>query len=127
VTASVLDHERRGYLAFEDGRGVRDILAFEGGFLIIGGPVGDLGSFRLYYWNGIDMVPGEGGPDGRIVDRLEIPNFENTEKGFKGFKAEGLAIAGGDATNLILLVLYDGIAGGKPTMLSVPRASLTFK
>jgi hypothetical protein len=36
------------------GRGVRDMIAFQGGYLLIAGPVADGGPFDLYRWSGRD-------------------------------------------------------------------------
>ena len=44
-----------------DGNGIRDICKVEDGFLIISGPMGDgVGNYQLYFWNGVDSIPGKG-------------------------------------------------------------------
>jgi hypothetical protein len=86
------------------GRGIRDLVAVDDGFLILAGPVGDGdGSYRLYLWNGEDGVPGEGGSQANLVAIGEL----STEL---GTKPEGIAIASQTADEWQLLVVSDGDA-----------------
>jgi len=102
------------------GLGIRDIASVDDGFLLIAGPVGDgPPDFRLYLWDGKDMVPGQGSPGGSV--RL-LGNFAKGSG-----KAEGLAVLTEKADHYKLLVLYDDsglkddatVATG--TVLKVPK------
>lgn len=49
------------------GLGIRSLASVADGFLVLAGPVGDApGPYRLYLWDGEDMVPGAGSPGGEI-------------------------------------------------------------
>ena len=53
-----LDYELR--FVQLDGNGIRDITKVDDGFLIIAGPVGDGKTpYELYFWNGVDGIPGK--------------------------------------------------------------------
>jgi hypothetical protein len=84
------------------GRGIRDLVAVEDGFLILAGPVGDGdGSYRLYFWNGEDCVPGSEELPGEIVaigDMTTPP----------GIKPEGFDVTSETANEWRLLVVCDG-------------------
>jgi hypothetical protein len=95
------------------GRGVRDIVAVEGGFLILAGPVGDGdASYQLYLWNGADCVPGDGGAHGRLVMIGEL----STEP---GVKPEGVAVTAETDDQWRLLIIHDGDA--KASIWVVPK------
>jgi hypothetical protein len=87
-----------------DGRGVRDLVAVQDGFLILAGPVGDGdGSYRLYLWNGEDCIPGNEELPHRIdaVGELAIA---------PGDKPEGVTVLEENADEWQLLVVSDGNA-----------------
>ena len=103
VTVMVLqfDHPKRYVLRFVrlQGQGIRDMVALEGGFLIVSGPVNDApGPFRLWWWDGEDQIPGKD----RRVRETELLGAVSTPG---GAKAEGLALLGrsGDLAEVILV------------------------
>jgi hypothetical protein len=84
------------------GRGIRDITAVQDGFLIIAGPVGDGdASYKLYFWNGEDGVPG----DGEGSDHMAAIGEVFTKS---GVKPEGLVVTAETANEWRLLVVSDG-------------------
>jgi hypothetical protein len=98
-----------------DGRGIRDITAAREGFLVIGGPVGDGdSSYRLYFWNGEDSIPGAGSPLGKVVSLGEIPAPH-------GAKAEGVTLLDETEQSWRVLVVYDGPINGEPTVFKAPK------
>src|SRR5262249_39464873 len=85
-----------------EGRGIRDMTAVEGGFLILGGPVGDGdGLYRLYLWDGRDCIPGSGSPHGKVTPIGNLPED-------LGGKPEGLALLPSDGTHWRLVLVCDG-------------------
>ena len=87
------------------------------GFLLIGGPADDSEmSYELYFWNGKDMVPGN---DVDNVDTLQplgtipVPGLT---------KAEGLAVLSETPDHWQIVVLYDGVTGGQPTVFTVAKS-----
>jgi hypothetical protein len=84
------------------GRGIRDMVAVDGGFLILAGPVGDGDtSFELYFWNGQDCVPGDGGYDGYVSLIGGIPTNSD-------IKPEGMAVLAESEHAWRLLIVRDG-------------------
>jgi len=96
------------------GRGIRDITKVNGGFLIIGGPVGDMGSYELYFWTGLDDITGVENPEGQITRLGEIPVPD-------GAKAEGIAVKEETGTEYEIIVVYDGAESGAPTLFRVHK------
>ncbi len=110
-----------------DGRGIRDIARVAGGFLIVAGPVGDSPlSYQLYFWNGSTLFPGVRGPGEPAVGTVELLGEIPTPP---GGKAEALAILAeypavpliGYEGAWVLLVLFDGPAGGAPACFRLDR------
>ena len=96
------------------GRGIRDLVAVEDGFLILAGPVGDGdGSYRLYLWNGEDCVPGAEELQGEIV---AIGDMTTTP----GMKPEGVAVISENANEWRLLVVSDGDASASEWAVPKP-------
>jgi hypothetical protein len=84
------------------GRGIRDLVAVEDGFLILAGPVGDGdGSYQLHLWNGEDCVPGAEELAGTIVAVAELAAGP-------GEKPEGVTLLAESAGQWQLLVVSDG-------------------
>jgi hypothetical protein len=103
-----------------DGRGIRDLVKVQDGFLIAAGPVGDSPlSYQLYHWNGADALPGErqvGDPPRgttTLLGRIPTP---------AGGKAEGIALLGEAADHYEVLIAYDGVDRGGMQVLRAPRA-----
>lgn len=111
------DHPEDYHLAYVNlgGRGIREIAKVEEGFLLIGGPIDQgPGGFELYFWDGLDCLPGEGSPGGEIRSLGTIPTPNET-------KAEGLAVVGESDEAYEIIVVYDGAAGGGATLLRAAR------
>ena len=97
------------------GHGIRDITRVSNGFLIISGPVGDgPGSYRLYFWDGSDGIPGRDKEISPVVFLGDIPHP-------RGTKAEGLTILQEDELFYEIMVVYDNIRFGSPTLFRVNR------
>jgi Protein of unknown function (DUF3616) len=85
-----------------EGRGIRDIVAVNDGFLILAGAVGDGdSSYKLYLWNGQDCVPGDGGREGLLSAIGELATN-------LGVKPEGVVVTSESADEWRLLVVSDG-------------------
>ncbi|MHC4758551.1 MAG: hypothetical protein ACYTE8_07825, partial [Planctomycetota bacterium] len=99
---------------------IREIAAIEKGFLVIAGNSGSepgdrietekdaldwdpKRGFYLYFWDG-----GTG-----IQEIGKIPRDD------KGYKAEGMMLLDEGESSIDVLVLYDGPAGGKPTVYRI--------
>jgi hypothetical protein len=96
------------------GRGIRDLVAVDDGFLIVAGAIGDGdASYQLCLWNGEDGVPGEGGWDSKIVKIGELA----TEL---GVKPEGLAVSSETADQWQLLVVNDGTTSATEWVVPKP-------
>lgn len=109
------DHPKRYRLDFVrlDGQGIRDLVALENGFLIIGGPVNDApGPFCLWWWDGEDQIPGKS----RDVRPAEMLG-EITTAG--GAKAEGLALLDERDGRAELIVLYETEASSQAVQMQV--------
>jgi Protein of unknown function (DUF3616) len=98
------------------GRGIRDLAAVKGGFLLIAGPMSDgIGSYQLCYWNGKDCLPGANAPGGKLQVLGDVPTKA-------GAKAEGLAVLAEDQINCTLLVLYGDTDGGAPKRFLIKKS-----
>lgn len=110
-----------------DGRGVRDIARVSDGFLIIAGPMGDSPlSYQLVHWDGIDAFPGVREPGDPPHGKTRVLGTIPTPPGGKAETVVVLAEHEGpwvteDEGAWLLLVMYDGPAGGGPVCLRVPR------
>lgn len=97
------------------GRGVRGMQSVSDGILLIAGPMGDgVFSYQLYFWDGRDCFPRPGRSGCRLVDLGLIPGTSDAG-------AEGLTVLAEDATGWEVLIVYDGVEGGRPTRFRVPR------
>jgi hypothetical protein len=87
-----------------DGRGVRGMETVEDGLLLLAGPAGDAGGdYRVYLWNGEDMLPGAEGPRGKLSCLARIRPFPKS-------KPEGLARIGTGKASWDVLIAFDGVA-----------------
>jgi Protein of unknown function (DUF3616) len=97
-----------------DGRGIRDLVAVDDGFLILAGPVGDAdGSYRVHFWNGRDGLAARG-DDARAQRLAEFSELE-------GGKPEGLAVLATLGRTYELLLVRDGLRSGAPTRWTLAR------
>ncbi|MEM9266974.1 MAG: DUF3616 domain-containing protein [Cyanobacteria bacterium P01_F01_bin.13] len=106
-----------------NGGAIRDMTVVEGGFLIIGGPMGDApGPYGIYFWDGTDMVYGTDKPVPMppAVMLLEeiVPPMDND--GAQG-KAEGIPVLEETATGYKALIIYDSIKDGGPQLWHIPK------
>jgi hypothetical protein len=97
-------------------RGVRDLVRYRDGFLVLAGPENDpedeetpimRGDYSIYFWNGKDSL-------GR---REDLDAFEKDGK--KPSKPEALLPLDGDDQRVRVLLMFDGPVNGKPTPLEV--------
>ena len=86
------------------GRGIRDLVAVDNGFLILAGPVGEGdGSYKLYFWNGEDCIPDQEELRHQIVDLGDMAMAP-------GDKPEGVTVMSENSNEWRLLVVNDGHA-----------------
>lgn len=84
------------------GLGVRGMETVEDGLLLLAGPAGDAGGeFRIYLWNGEDMLPGTGGPSAELVCLAKIRPFPKS-------KPESIALIGTSDSSWDVLIAFDG-------------------
>lgn len=96
------------------GHGIRDMVAIDDGFLLIGGPIGEgAGAYELFKWDGKDGLPG------KDVDVAMPQNLGRVPApaGAANAKAEGLAVIGND-----LLIIYDGAKDGGAGRFKLPSS-----
>ena len=103
VMVFAFDHPKRYALRFVrlQGQGIRDLVALDGGFLIVSGPVNDApGPFHLWWWDGEDQIPGKGRKvrDTVLLGAVSTPG---------GAKAEGLALLEHSATDAEVMLVYE--------------------
>ena len=99
------------------GRGIRDLTAVQGGFLVLAGPVGDgPGSYQVYFWNGQDCLPGrrEAGEVGQIRLLGEVQVEPEA-------KAEGITVVAESASVYEVIIVYDGSKNGGATRFRMPK------
>lgn len=106
------------------GRGIRDITRVSDGFLLIAGPVGDgSASYRLYHWDGNDMLPGEDRKPtdiGRVRLLGEIDPSLSADLPAQA-KPEGIAVLGEEGAEYELIVVYDSAPNGGAQRFRVPK------
>ncbi len=96
------------------GSGIRELVAVDGGFLILAGAVGDkISPYLVYFWDGNDDLPGiKKEPQLKLLG--EIPSEPEA-------KAEGLTVLSENDLNYEVLVVYDGVAKGNPTIFNIKK------
>ncbi|MBI1247818.1 DUF3616 domain-containing protein [bacterium] len=99
------------------GRGIRDMVYVDDGFLIVGGPMGNQPiSYQVYWWNGEDCIQGSDVPNAEFPKPLgEIPLPD------KDAKAEGLTLLDETGTHYEVLIVFDGVKDGGPTRFKVKK------
>jgi len=91
------------------GRGVRDLVAFENGFLVLAGPGGDQeGTYSVFLWDGSDKK--------RLLK--DLPKY--IDKNGKPTKPEALLPLDRNEDGLRVLVLFDGPKEGAPRAIRMP-------
>lgn len=96
------------------GQGIRSLARVSDGFLLLARPEHDVdASSVLYFWNGLDQIPGAGRSRGRLERLLELPAP-------KGGTPEGLAVLSETESHYDVIAIHDGLPGGHPIRLRVP-------
>jgi hypothetical protein len=98
-----------------DGLGIRGMAAVKGGFLILGGPVGDEPlPYHVFFWDGENTVPGKHKRDAKqshIKTLCKIPVPKN-------IKAEGITILKEEPGTYLFMIVYDGAEYGGADIFS---------
>ena len=96
------------------GNGIRDIVAVDEGFLILTDATGkNKNHFRIYFWDGsTDLSKHENVSGVKFLRKIDTK---------KDTKAEGLMIMDEKDSSYEILVVYDGVAKGNPTILEVEK------
>jgi hypothetical protein len=98
-----------------DGRGIRELVKVKKGFLIIAGPSGGgKGTFLIYFWNGDDGVPEKSKRKSKLTLLGELPTA-------RGAKAEGMTLVKETDDHYEVIVVYDGVVGGRPERFQIPK------
>lgn len=97
-----------------EGNGIRDIVAVDKGFLILADATGkNKNHFRLYFWDGSnDLSKPETNSGVKFLSKIDAK---------KDTRAEGLMVMNEENSSYQLLVVYDGVAKGNPTILEVKK------
>jgi hypothetical protein len=117
VVVAPFDRPKRAEVRFVrlGGLGVRGLARAADGYLILAGPVGEGEDYRLFWWDGADMVPGTDAAPARLADLGAVP------KPGAESKAEGVTLLAESAASFTVLVVYDSAPDGGLTELVVPR------
>lgn len=98
-----------------DGRGIRDLVGVEGGFLVLAGrDAPAAGGFELYFWDGVDRIPDRGRPRGHLTSLGAVPAPA-------GGEAEGITVLHETGEAYEVLVVYDGVDRGGPRRFRVSK------
>lgn len=120
------------------GRGIRDMTKIPGGgFLVLGGPVGDEPTpYQLYFWDGQDALPGKDAPDAKNhvkpICRISCPEIPLDGKNVavlsdnyvscdtSSAKAEGVEFVEMKEGEIRFIIVYDSATNRAPTLFSCP-------
>ena len=120
------------------GRGIRDMTKVpDGGFLVLGGPVGDEPTpYQLYFWDGQDALPGKDAPEAKDhvkpICRISCPDVHLDGKNVAALgenyvscdnssaKAEGVEFVDMQESEIRFIIVYDTAPNGAPTLFSCP-------
>jgi hypothetical protein len=95
-------------LGLEAGRGIRDLVAFDGGFLVLAGPSAEAkGTYSLYFWDG-------GNKPKPLADLPTLTDDDGDQ-----LKAEAVLPLDRSATKLRVLVFFDGAKEGAPRPIEI--------
>lgn len=108
-----LDHYELRYVNLE-GNGIRDIVAVEEGFLILTDANGrNKNHYRLYFWDGSsDLSKPKNNSGLKFLSKIDAK---------KDTKAEGLMVMNEEDSSYQILVVFDGVAKGNPTILEIKK------
>lgn len=98
-----------------DGNGIRDLVAVDDGFLILADATGENADhYQVYFWDGSDGASKSGTlPSVKFLS--EIPTKKNT-------RAEGITVLTETASSYQILVVYDGVSEGNPTIFDIQKS-----
>ena len=92
-----------------DGQGIRGMARVSDGFLIVAGPAADVrGPYRLFHWDGKDVIPGKNRAPKDIGSVRLLGGIPVLDNG----KAEGIVVLDERPSTYEIIVAYDGIKGG---------------
>lgn len=96
------------------GNGIRDIVTVGKGFLILTDATGkNKNHFRLYFWDGSNDLSKPNAKSGiKFLSKIDAA---------KDTRAEGLMVMNEEDSSYQILVVYDGVAKGNPTILKVKK------
>ena len=95
------------------GNSIRDLVAVEKGFLILADDQeNDSRDFQVYFWDGSNNLSKVNRESTKFLSK--IPTKKNT-------KAEGLTILKETNSKYRILVVYDGVKEGDPTILEIAK------
>lgn len=94
---------------------MRDLAAFDGGVLVLAGPMQSVnGTYSVYWWDGVS---------GRAKWLADLPDYfsdkEARKKHGSQWKPEALLPLSRNARGLRVLLLFDGAKNGKPRSLRI--------
>jgi hypothetical protein len=97
-------------LRLGEGRGIRDFAPFDGGILVLAGPVGDApGPYGVYWWNTKDETS---------VFLADITKLSGASA---DFKPEAILPLDTTSSGIRILILFDGGEEGAPLPLVIPH------
>jgi hypothetical protein len=117
VVVADFEHPEQAEVRFVrlGGLGIRGMARVADGYLVLAGPVGDGEDYRLFLWDGTDMVPGTDAPETELVDLGAVPRPSAAAK------PEGVTVLATSPAAYTVLVVFDSAPNGAPTELSVPK------
>jgi hypothetical protein len=96
-------------LPLGENTGIRDLAAVSDGILILAGPTRtEKVPYSVWFWNGTDT-------NARLLRTLDLSGVDEEAK------AEILLVLEEDATQVRVLVMFDGIENGGPMSFKIPR------
>jgi hypothetical protein len=95
------------------GLGIRSLARVADGFLVIASSAADDADAELWLWDGRDRLPGSGAPRSRAEKLLSLPA--------RGGMPEGMTVMDETADAWDVLILHDGVDGGRPVRLHVAK------
>jgi uncharacterized protein DUF3616 len=96
-------------LLLGDGRGVRDLVAYGNGFIVLAGPATGDGAYAVYWWDGVSE-------NTRLLRDLADVIGKDGKR-----KAEALLPLDESPSRLRVLILFDGEKNGAPVAVKMPR------
>jgi len=110
-------------IALGDGRGLRDMVAVDGGFLLLAGP-DDSASNQSFGWTEF-WGDGRGGPTNVQAKVLATQDLGQVRLRAcdKAIKPEAITVLAETPRGYEVLILSDGMCDGGPLLFQIPRRS----